>query len=180
MSKAEITKQTLLEHGRRLFWSRGYSNVTVREVAMAAKVDVALISRYFGSKRKLFEATLELVGGIDPVSIADERTLIDAVVKMFVSAPRTPAKPSPVTMILMNARDSEVGQLVRKRYVTMWLRPLERILGDDQKAAMFSAAMFGLSVAEKTLNLPGIAPPTSTAYERQLRHLLKSAISHSR
>ena len=43
----------------KIFWSKGYSNVSVREISNAAGVDVALIARYFGSKRGLFEATLE-------------------------------------------------------------------------------------------------------------------------
>lgn len=177
MSKAQATKESLLANARRLFWSRGYSNVTVREVAKAAEVDVALISRYFGSKLKLFAATLDLIGVIDPASVTDTDALIERVVGMFVEAPRTPAKPSPVTMILMNGSDGEVGAMVRDRYVSSWLRPIQEIIGDDGKAALFSAALFGMSVAEKTLQLPGIAPPTSEEYERQLRHLLSAALA---
>lgn len=177
MSKAETTRNALLENGRRLFWSRGYSNVTVREVAKAAGVDVALISRYFGSKRKLFEATLDRIGAIDPASVEGTGALIDAMVGLFVAAPRVPDRPSPVTMILMNAGDGEVGAMVRDRYVAGWLRPIREIVGDDGRAALFSAALFGMSVAEKTLHLPGIAPPTSGDYEAQLRHLLSAAIA---
>lgn len=55
---AASTRTALLQAGRRLFASTGYGATTVREIADAAGVNVALISRYFDSKEGLFEACL--------------------------------------------------------------------------------------------------------------------------
>lgn len=176
MSKSDHTKAALLDHARNLFWSRGYSNVALREIARAAGVDVALIARYFGSKQGLFEATLEDLPALDPVEVPDADSLISAVVDLFTSAPRDTGQPSPTALILMNAGDEQVGQLVRDAYTRNWQQPLETILGDAGLAALFSAAMLGMSVAEKTMHLDGIAPPSSGEYVRQLRRLLNVAV----
>ena len=54
MNKSEKTKLKIFEEAKKLYWNYGYSNVSVRQIAKAAKVDVALIPRYFSSKPVLF------------------------------------------------------------------------------------------------------------------------------
>ncbi len=176
MKKADATREKLLTHARRLMWARGYGAVSLREVAQAAGVDVALVSRYFGGKRGLFEATLEdafpkeLFAGLTP------DTLVDHMVSLFVSAPRDGEDPSAIRMILMNSHDDEVGDLVRATQGKYWEQPLTTLLGSAEKAAMFGAASFGLSVVEKSLKMGGVAAVGSTAYAAQLRHIMQAAL----
>ena len=59
MKKSQKTKVGILEAAKALFWTKGYSNVNLREIAKQAGVDVALIPRYFGNKEGLFNATLD-------------------------------------------------------------------------------------------------------------------------
>ena len=70
MGNAETTREKLLDAAREAMWRRGYANVGLREIARAAGVDVALISRYFGGKQGLFEATLE--GAFDLEGLFDD------------------------------------------------------------------------------------------------------------
>ncbi|UGS38671.1 TetR/AcrR family transcriptional regulator [Capillimicrobium parvum] len=60
------TREAILAAARRSFAERGYDGTTMRGVAAEAGVDVALGHYYFGSKRELFAAALEL-----PVNPAD-------------------------------------------------------------------------------------------------------------
>ena len=176
MTKADQTRSRLLERAQHLFWSRGYSNVSLREIAGAAGVDVALISRYFGSKRGLFEATLETLPELDTAEITDADSLIELVVVLFATAERDGSVPSATTFILMNAFDPEVGEIVQSTYRERWQDRLEILLGSKQRAANFSAAMLGMSVAEKALHLDGIHDYRTEAYQRQLRDFLIAAI----
>lgn len=50
----------ILDAARTLFFASGYEAVTLRAIANAAGVDVALISYYFNSKRGLFTAVMQL------------------------------------------------------------------------------------------------------------------------
>ncbi|UWR21585.1 TetR/AcrR family transcriptional regulator [Sulfitobacter sp. S190] len=176
MNKALATREKLLIEGTRLLWARGYSNVPLREIALGAGVDVALVSRYFGGKRGLFEATLDGAFETPPVAHADD--LIETVVRMFVDAPRTGEMPSILQMMLMNAHDPEVGPMVRDQHARIMQAKLEQLIGDAPRAALFMAAILGMSVAEKTLHLSGIAAPTTRAYADQLRHMLRAALSY--
>lgn len=49
------TRAALLDAARIRFAQFGYDGTTVRDIAHDAKVDAALVFRYFGSKRALFE-----------------------------------------------------------------------------------------------------------------------------
>lgn len=51
--------QRVLDAAEELFALHGYDGVTVRQIANLAKVDVALPSYYFGSKRELFDAVFQ-------------------------------------------------------------------------------------------------------------------------
>lgn len=49
----------ILEKAEELFAIKGYSGTSVRDIAQAAKVNLAMISYYFGSKEKLMETLFQ-------------------------------------------------------------------------------------------------------------------------
>lgn len=55
------TRARILDVARRRFLEQGYAPVTMRSIATEAGVDLALVSYYFGSKKGLLSAALELV-----------------------------------------------------------------------------------------------------------------------
>ena len=65
---AAETRDRLLRAARKLFARASYGSVGIREIGAEAGVNPALISRYFGSKRKLF---LEVVGNLYAEGAAD-------------------------------------------------------------------------------------------------------------
>ena len=48
-------KEQIIEIAERLFAEQGFEAISVREIARAAGVNIAMISYYFGSKEKLYE-----------------------------------------------------------------------------------------------------------------------------
>ncbi|MGJ8546878.1 MAG: TetR/AcrR family transcriptional regulator [Sulfitobacter sp.] len=175
MTKASDTRDRLLAEGRRLIWGQGYSNVSLRQIAGAAGVDVALISRYFGSKMGLFEATLETAFDLPPT--ADAKALEDLIVQLFMQAPRGGPNPSSLQLLVMNAKDPEIGETLRRAHADKMQNGLAALLGSDTRAALLMAVLLGFSLAEKSLHLPGIAHHQSGEYEAQLRHLITAALT---
>lgn len=55
---SDRTKAAILLAAQEAFSTRGYGATGVREITAAAGVNASLVSRYFGSKEKLFEAAL--------------------------------------------------------------------------------------------------------------------------
>ncbi|HSP90663.1 MAG TPA: TetR/AcrR family transcriptional regulator [Vicinamibacterales bacterium] len=58
-ARTSANAQRILRAADRLFATRGYRNVSVRDIAETAGVTHPLIYHYFGSKRDLFAAVLE-------------------------------------------------------------------------------------------------------------------------
>jgi len=54
---------------------------------------------------------------------------------------------------------------------------IEQVTGDKTRAALFMAVTLGMSVAEKSMHLPGIAPHDTPEYAAQLRHMLEAALA---
>ncbi len=172
------TREKLLLQAHRQFWSRGYSNVSVRQIAKAAGVDVALISRHFGSKLGLFEETLEKAFDLPVQWDCGHEGLVDTMVQVFIAAPRDSETPSAMRMLLANAQDDEVGELVREKFSTQFFSEVQRTIGDQKRATLFMAVLLGLSVAEKTLRLPGTDVSKGDEYEHQLRYLMNAALNY--
>jgi len=172
------TREKLLLQAHRQFWTRGYSNVSVRQIAKAAGVDVALISRHFGSKLGMFEETLSKAFVLPVQWPCAYDDLVETMVQVFVGSPRDRENPSAMRMLLANAQDDEVGELVRETFNTRFFRGVEKTIGDQKRATLFMAVLLGMSVAEKTLNLPGMDTPKGDEYERQLRYLMNAALSY--
>ncbi len=59
-SKSRDTRAAILEAARRLFASRGFEQVSLREIGAEARADPALIARYFGGKERLFAEVLSV------------------------------------------------------------------------------------------------------------------------
>lgn len=63
---AELTRAAIVEAAAQHFAARGFTSVTLQDIAGDADVTPALINRYFGSKRALFEIVAASEFGHDP------------------------------------------------------------------------------------------------------------------
>ncbi|MEO6883346.1 MAG: TetR family transcriptional regulator [Bacteroidia bacterium] len=59
MKEVPLKKEALLEVAEVLFAEKGFEGTSVRDIALKANVNVAMISYYFGSKEKMLEALIE-------------------------------------------------------------------------------------------------------------------------
>jgi AcrR family transcriptional regulator len=178
---APSTQARLLMIARDMFWRRGYSNVPLRDIARAAGVDVALISRYFGGKLGLFTQTLagafDIFPSAQPALSMARDTLIDFVVGEFarVTEAGPNARATVLDMIAMNSHDPEVGPMVVAQQRQFFHVPLVQILGSDARAEIFMAAMIGHCMAQSANQPLGQDPIFSPQNAAQLRHMLQAA-----
>lgn len=61
------TREAILREARSAFAAHGFTGVTVRSIAAGAGVDPAMIHHYFGTKEKLFLATVDV--DIEPSAV---------------------------------------------------------------------------------------------------------------
>ena len=81
---AEQTRQRILLAARSLFAKGHYESVGTREIAAKAGVNVTLINRYFGSKKKLFAAVVDSLDELAKMSGTSARGALDKALDSIV------------------------------------------------------------------------------------------------
>jgi len=169
------TRAEILDAARRLFAERGFTGTSVRAVASAAGVDVALVYHYFESKDGLSRAALELP--IDPVQLV-ARIVADGpdeaprrLVETFLSVWDSPETgPAMVGFLRRALADQESSALLRDFVGTTLLRrAAAEILGDvapeeaRSRIALVASQMFGTVVLRKILRVEPLASMPAAA-----------------
>lgn len=181
MTKTLSTQEKLLLAARELFWTRGYSNVSVRDITKAAGVDVALVSRYFGGKQGLFEATLAEIPTWEALQVERERVLAAAIDSFSHPFDPETDQANPFTMLLANVIDPEMGPHIRGLVQQVMAKPLADKLGGDQsdeRSAMLLAVLFGMALMRKNFQLDALSDATLEEIRAQNAHLAEAAMRY--
>ena len=121
MKKSDISKKLIFTEAKKLFWTKGYSNVSLRDISKTVKLDKDT-NRYFGNKKKLFEETL--VDKSEWVNQINSSNIIDMFVESFMESKNLNDEVTYVKMLCMNASDPEVGRIVQKHHDAMMRKPI--------------------------------------------------------
>jgi len=144
---ARRTRAAILAAAQEAFSTRGYSDTGVRDITAAAGANPALVSRYFGSKEKLYEAALsDLLDDTTVTGLPRER-FGEAVVGMLTATVRDQL--NPLRMMMMASADPTARAITDRLLKTIFIEPLTRWYGDERgagKAACFSALAAGLTL----------------------------------
>jgi AcrR family transcriptional regulator len=79
-------KEIILSAAMKLFSQKGFEGTSVREIAAAADVNIAMINYYFGSKEKLFQSLVEYKASFLKGVFAElvENTSIPQIEKVYI------------------------------------------------------------------------------------------------
>ncbi|NBB64637.1 TetR family transcriptional regulator [Pseudomonas sp. ODNR1LW] len=169
----QTTRAAILEAGRKLFIQRGFA-ASLREIAVEAKIDHALVYRHFGSKTDLFGQIFD-----QPLSCEDAGGLLDGngqvaherISDLVQVAVRSASDPTARTLIC---------DIVERRVIP----PLACALGGaeaENRARLLLALAAGVEVVRDT--------PAAAAMERDdmrpliakiVREILSTSVSRPR
>lgn len=159
------TRESILVAARGRFAAAGYRGASIRAIAADAGVDPALVHHYFGTKRALFAAVLEVPA--DPAEVA--RRIVDAprdeigaaVVRTFLAVWGRPEHRERLRVILASAAtDPEVAAMVRDFAVDALLGPVADRLDVDRPRVRASAAasqMIGFALLAYVIGVESLA-----------------------
>ncbi|MER8234892.1 TetR family transcriptional regulator [Streptomyces sp. NPDC094049] len=158
--KGERTRRRILEAARHEFALQGYERATIRGIAAAAECDKSSVIKYFGTKQQLFREAVEWQASFDAseLKVSDQQAedYLRSMLADF-AGPRN----DPMFALLRSAMtNEEAAQLLREKTTTGAVDPLAEALdGPDARlrAALVSAAMFGIAVQREMLRMPYIA-----------------------
>lgn len=179
------TKVRLLEAAKTLFIRKGFSGVSIREIAQEAKANSALISYYFGDKEGLFKSVLE--GFAEPLNsarikqfdllerkedISVEELVTAWVSPMFLQTMASRSNPVVSLSLSLSAEYEKLSeQIVVELYDDMnerFLRLLERCLPNVSRPSLVWRLYF----------LVGAALTASRPKAKSVNNLSKGMINH--
>lgn len=177
-------REDILNVARRRFLAHGYDRVSVRSIASEVGVDAALVSYYFGSKRGLFAAAMELA--VNPAELlADEisgplDTLPVRLLSTVMAAWEAPETGDSLRSFLQAViRDPDEARAFRELIESeMITRIAERLGGADasRRAAVATSQIAGLILARYVLRIEPLASTPSKELVRRIAPNLRVAL----
>ena len=160
------TREAILTAARRIFAEKGFDKASIRAIATDAGVDPALVHHYFGTKDKLFLATIN--APIDPSKLipqALDGPLEEAgerLVRMMLSVWDSPAGAAAVTLLRSAMSNDWTARLMREFVVTQVLRRAVTVLVLDPaeaplRTALVASQISGLAVTRYVLKVEPLA-----------------------
>jgi len=156
---AARTRQALLDAAQEIFSIHGYADAGVRQITGRAGVNMALVSRYFGSKERLFEEALRDILGTRPIVEAERVDFGRSMVELLLDRSETHVVALPI--IMMASGDPKARAIVERVLMEMVYEPLSRWFGPDEgavRAARFMIVSAGMTLYSRLYPLDVLVP----------------------
>ena len=160
------TRQSILDAAREVFADKGFDGASIRAIAGEAKVDPALVHHYFGTKDKLFLASMNMP--LDPAELVpkalsgprDEAG--ERLVRLVLSVWDSPAGTAAVALFRSAMSNEWTARLLREFVVTQVLRRAirELALSEEEaglRTALVASQIAGLAVTRYVLKIEPVA-----------------------
>lgn len=180
---AAQTKERILRSAERLFAGHPYELVTLRQIAAMAEINVALIVRYYGSKRELFGAVLDsLSAGRPPLRREDMLgDLADRMVRSCENRYEDNGELSILNILMLSSQSLEARPVIQERMKDFFI-DLAAVEGECAVPSgfMLTSCIMGMLMMRRLL--PGDYQPAVSASDvlRALQTLHDSLDSHDR
>ncbi|MGO9971633.1 MAG: TetR family transcriptional regulator [Solirubrobacteraceae bacterium] len=170
------TRERIRLAARDQFLADGYRDVTMRSIAAAADVDVALVSYYFGNKNGLFSAAMSLAVSpaelIDAALGGDPHTLAERMLRTMLTAWDSPTIGGPLrtaaaAAISEPATQRLVAEAVEREIID---RLTDRLQGPDRdrRAAIFCSQIAGIIFTRYLLGVEPLATMSADEIAQRL------------
>lgn len=175
-------RDAILDAATALFLARGYRGATMRAIAARAAVDVATVAHHFGSKRRLFAASLgAAIGPAELVRAALDRPREEApaaIAQLVTQVWSDPRRRRPVQLVLGAAlADEGVAEACRSYLEQEVLGPIAAAIGGPDataRASVVASLACGALVARYAIGAGGAS--SEAAFRASLADAIAAAM----
>ncbi|KFU77186.1 DNA-binding transcriptional regulator, AcrR family [Amycolatopsis lurida] len=168
------TREEILDAARRKFAEQGYDGATVRGIAAEAGVNAALLHHFFGTKQRLFAASMNLP--VDPGELVPrilegpEEEIGERLVRAFLGLWQAPDGRAPFLAMIRSATTNEqVATMMRQFLERAVLARVAEARGVPKvRVAGIAAQMIGFALLRYVIGLP----PLVNASEEEIVAML--------
>jgi AcrR family transcriptional regulator len=177
------TRKRILEAARMRFCNHSYEQVGVREIAADAKIDAALINRYFGTKEDLFAEICKGVFNADNFIEVAPAKLGEALARRLMSASgKEKAGVNPFELLLRSAASPTASPIIANRLHEDFVLQLATLIGGKHastRAALIASYLIGFLTVRLALQSPAILPAAASKVVALLGSAIQAAIDDS-
>lgn len=164
------TRDTILDAARFAFSEKGFDATTVREIAAMAGVDPAMINHHFGSKEKLFLATLDAPvdprGFIEGVMIGPHESMGERLLTTMLGVWDSPVGTAGISLLRTGIQHEWGAKLLREFLLNRALAPIIKELdlpAEEAKwrTSLLASQITGLILTRYVLKLEPLASASS-------------------
>lgn len=175
---ASATRATMLQAARQLFAQHGYDGVSLRDIAIRANCNVALVSRYFGGKEKLFQEAVSEGFNLGDIS-GTERQAFGRNLAQYILSKRQRGALEPLQALLRSTSNAAASLMMQDILETQFVTPLAEWIGGEHaklRAATIAAIIIGIATTRDILASPSFNNQTIEQITETLAPLLQSLI----
>jgi len=156
---ASVTKQAILLAARERFAADGYDRATIRAIAADARIDPAMVIRYFGTKEKLFAAAAEFELHLPSLDGVARERIGSHLVEHFVL--RWEGDESLLALLRAAVTHEVAAERMREIFARQVASLVTRLVDDPaeapRRAGLISSQILGLALCRYALRLPPVA-----------------------
>jgi AcrR family transcriptional regulator len=155
--RSDTTKAAILNAAREHFAASGFQGATIRAIATSAGIDPAMVMRYFGDKKKLFEAASEIDLELPDLTTLESGQIGAALVEHFLN--RWEGDEALMVLLRSAVTNSEAATRIQEIFARQTVatikqfskEPLEKIM---LRASLVASQILGLALCRYVLKLP--------------------------
>jgi AcrR family transcriptional regulator len=157
--RSDATRGAILAAARERFAAEGYERATIRAIAADARIDPAMVMRYYGSKERLFAAAAQFELRLpDPRSIPRD-ALGARMVAHFVD--RWEADDVLTALLRAGVTNEAAAERLRGVFADQVAPAVAVVVQDHSevpiRSGLISSQILGLALARYVLKLPPVA-----------------------
>jgi AcrR family transcriptional regulator len=160
LKKSDRTREAILSAARHLFARQGYETTTVRDVAERARIDPAMVIRYFGSKDGLFAQAASVDLELPPSADIDPCDMGRIMVEHFLEIWEGAGSKQGMAVLLRSAASNSYAAAKMREAFLAQVMPFITSMGDpasaSRRAGLVASQLLGLAVCRYVLKLPPV------------------------
>lgn len=174
-TKSDRARQRILEAARVHFRGHGYRSATIRAIAADAQIDPSMVMRYFGTKRDLFAAAVDLDLRLPDLTGRPRAALGRGLVEHFLARWEGGGDDTLVTLLRSAATEPDAVDVLRQVFAEQLTPAVAQVAGSETaalRAGLVASQMLGLALVRDVLALD----PVATASPAEVARLVGPAI----